>query len=500
MSSELATSFVIAVAALTSWLVIRWLRRDKGTQGLKPPPGPRGIPLLGNLGLSSHVDLYRKCMRWADEYGPIFSIRMGAAKIVVLNDFPSIKKFYSIKESINRPQKMIFHHNHAAMGFGALNGEAWKQNRRSSLSVLRGLGFGKASTEEHIKEELRYLIQHISTASGTAIPVQEFLLPSTSNVITALLFGTTYALDDPRRKRLVQLVATFVLRLISSPTVNWMPDWLTEICSALPFSRMGAIRGARQELLAFVRDRVQEHNRTLQKDINRDFINVYLKKIKEYHKEPNSPFQEGHLLGNAVDIYIAGTSTPASFIHWLLAVCAQKPDTVQSRIQREIDDHVGRERQPAWEDCKKMHFTMASVFEILRWKNPLPVTNAREPQENTILDGYVIPKGTLVLSNIMAVHRDPTLWERPDDFDPTRFLSADGSCPAKRPEEIITFSVGKRMCPADKLATVEMFLYVTSLLQKFTVFPEEGKRLPCLDSLEVTKAHPAVRKLRFVPR
>ncbi|KAG0422542.1 hypothetical protein HPB47_001629, partial [Ixodes persulcatus] len=165
-------------------------------------------------------------------------------------------------------------------------------------------------------EELRYLIQHISTASGTAIPVQEFLLPSTSNVITALLFGTTYALDDPRRKRLVQLVATFVLRLISSPTVNWMPDWLTEICSALPFSRMGAIRGARQELLAFVR-----------------------------------------------------------------------------------------------------------------------------PQENTILDGYVIPKGTLVLSNIMAVHRDPTLWERPDDFDPTRFLSADGSCPAKRPEEIITFSV-----------------------------------------------------------
>ncbi|XP_042146256.1 cytochrome P450 2U1 [Ixodes scapularis] len=248
------------------------------------------------------------------------------------------------------------------------------------------------------------------------------------------------------------------------------------------------------------RDRVQEHNLTLQKDINRDFIDGYLKKIKEQQNEPNSPFQEGHLLGNAFDFYIGGTHTPASFIHWLLAVCAQKQDAVQSRIQREIDDHIGCERQPTWEDSKKMHFTMASVFEILRWKNPIPVTNPRGPQENTILNGYVIPKGTLVMSNIVAVHRDPTLWERPDDFDPTRFLSADGSCLAKRPEQIITFSVGKRMCPADKLATVEMFLYVASLLQKFTVFPEEGKRLPCLDSLEVTKAHPAVRKMRFLPR
>ncbi|KAM7310923.1 putative cytochrome P450 [Ixodes scapularis] len=448
MTSELATSFAIAVAVLTSWLVLRWLRRDKGTHGPKPPPGPRGIPLLGNLGLSGHVGLYRKCMHWADEYGPIFSIRMGAAKIVVLNDFPSMKKFYSMEESVYRPEKTIFHHNRDAKGLASLGGEAWKQNRRSSLSVLRDLGFGKASMEEHIKEELRYLIQHISTASGTAIPVQEFLLPSTSNVISALLFGTTYAFDDPRRKR----------------------------------------------------DRVQEHNLTLQKDINRDFIDGYLKKIKEHHNESNSPFQEKHLLGNAVDFYIAGTSTSASFIHWLLAVCAQKPDTVQSRIQREIDDHVGRGRQPAWEDSKKMHFTMASVFEILRWKNPLPVTNARGTQEDTILNGYIIPKGTMVISNIMAVHRDPTLWERPDDFDPTRFLSADGSCPAKRPEEIMTFSVGKRMCPADKLATVEIFLYVASLLQKFTVFPEEGKRLPCLDSLDVMKTHPAVRNMRFVSR
>ncbi|EEC15957.1 cytochrome P450, putative [Ixodes scapularis] len=214
------------------------------------------------------------------------------------------------------------------------------------------------------QEELRYLIQHISMACGTAIPVQEFLLPSTSNVITALLFGTTLALDDPKRKRLIQLVTTYTSLVTSGPIVNWMPDWLSAIVSALPFSRMGAIRGARQELFQFVRND-DEDGRDTASDVSVTGVEMGLvvKRLRDpvpFPEDPGAEGTEGHLLGNAFDFYIGGTHTPASFIHWLLAVCAQKQDTVQSRIQREIDDHIGCERQPTWEDSKKMHFTMAT--------------------------------------------------------------------------------------------------------------------------------------------
>lgn len=64
-------------------------------------------------------------------------------------------------------------------------------------------------------------------------------------------------------------------------------------------------------------------------------------------------------------------------------------------------------------------------------------------QEDTSIGEYFIPKGTMVLANVMAVHRDPELWANPDDFDPTRFLTADGTELSKKPEYHIAFSLGK---------------------------------------------------------
>ncbi|CAN7987651.1 unnamed protein product [Ixodes pacificus] len=144
------------------------------------------------------------------------------------------------------------------------------------------------------QEELRYLIQHISTASGSAIPVQEFLLPSTSNVISALLFGTTYALDDPRRKRLIQLVTTYTSLVTSGPIVNWMPDCLSGIFSALPFSRMGAIRGARQELFQFVRND-DEGGRDPASDVSVTGVEMGLvvKRLRDPVPFPGDPAAEG---------------------------------------------------------------------------------------------------------------------------------------------------------------------------------------------------------------
>ncbi|CAN7939704.1 unnamed protein product [Ixodes hexagonus] len=182
---------------------------------------------------------------------------------------------------------------------------------------------------------------------GCAITLQDVLVPSTSNVVTALLFGTTYALDDPRRVCLVHHLNKLMAFTSSSSIASFLPDWLGRLLSVLPLWRIGEIRRSRQSLLDFVRDRVEERKLTLQEDSNRDYIDGYLKKINEHQHDPDSHFQERHLLGSAVDCYVGGAHTTANFIQWLLLVCAQKPRTVQSRIQREIDDVVGLERQPS---------------------------------------------------------------------------------------------------------------------------------------------------------
>ncbi|CAN8016359.1 unnamed protein product, partial [Ixodes persulcatus] len=188
--------------------------------------------------------------------------------------------------------------------------------------------------------------------------------------------------------------------------------------------------------------------------------------MKELKDDPDSYFQENHLIGCALDFLVGGLASPSYFANWLLLVCAKSPDTVQSRIQAEIDRVVGSERQPTWSDRLEMPFTIACTVK-----------------EDIFFDGYFIPKGTVVLANTMAMNMNPDHWTRPFKFDPTKFLSPDGSKLIKKPEYLIPFSSGKRMCPGEALSSAQLFLYTTCLLQKYSILPAEGTELPSLDSV-----------------
>ncbi|XP_042146240.1 cytochrome P450 2J3-like [Ixodes scapularis] len=207
-----------------------------------------------------------------------------------------------------------------------------------------------------------------------------------------------------------------------------------------------------------------------------------------------------HLVFNTVELFFGSSSNVPVLMHWLLQVCAQNPERVQARIQKEVDDVVGRDRQPTWEDRKAMPFTMASVLEITRWKVTEPIGLPRGVKKDTFIGEYLIPEGTMVVANVMAVHRNPELWENPDRFHPERFLTADGSELSKKPEHHIAFSLGKRICPAEMPANVEMFLYLATILQKFSVLPDYGAQLPDLGCLSTSSRHPSIKMLRFVSR
>ncbi|CAN7943787.1 unnamed protein product [Ixodes pacificus] len=123
----------------------------------------------------------------------------------------------------------------------------------------------------------------------------------------------------------------------------------------------------------------------------------------------------------------------------------------------------------------------------------------READEDVIVQGYLIPSGTVVMANIWAVHMDPDLWEAPEEFRPERFLTKDGSRLIDKPDWLVPFSVGKRMCPAENLANLEVFLYLTRLLQKFTVLPEDGTTIGLNTDTEGF-CIPKSQRLRFIPR
>ena len=94
------------------------------------------------------------------------------------------------------------------------------------------------------------------------------------------------------------------------------------------------------------------------------------------------------------------------------------------------------------------------------------------------LIGYKIPAGAHVVPLINKVHMDPTLWENPADFNPARFINAEGN--VQKPEYFIPFGVGRRMCLGNVLARMELFLLFSSIMHRFDLVLPQGAEMPSL--------------------
>ncbi|EEC03399.1 cytochrome P450, putative [Ixodes scapularis] len=252
-------------------------------------------------------------------------------------------------------------------------------------------------------------------------------------------------------------------------------------------------------MLDFIRKEADQRSKTLSPDENRDFIDAYLKKINESNGT-NESFNLRTLMGNALNLFGAGTNTVRASIEWNLLYCARDPEGVQRKLQQEVDNIVGRERAPEWEDRHRMPYTMAFIWEMLRWRTPTPLGLIRTAERDTTMGGFHVPAGTVVLSNFWAVHHDPEVWEHPFDFDPTRFLNADHTVLLPKPAAFIPFSTGRRMCPGETLAIMEIFIYLTTLMQKFTVLPKEGETISMDIHEGITNIPLYSQELRFLPR
>ncbi|XP_076330635.1 putative inactive cytochrome P450 2G1 [Tachypleus tridentatus] len=133
-----------------------------------------------------------------------------------------------------------------------------------------------------------------------------------------------------------------------------------------------------------------------------------------------------------------------------------------------------------------------NIFLIGRAPKKTPTTT-----EDTTDQGYDIPKGTVVMNNILAVHNDPKYWKNPSEFFPEYFLTQEGT-KFEKPEYFIPFSIGKRSCPGETLAVVELFLYVTSTLQRFIVTLPDGDK-PNFDGVFELTWDAKHHKFRLIP-
>ncbi|KOB62419.1 Cytochrome P450, partial [Operophtera brumata] len=171
-----------------------------------------------------------------------------------------------------------------------------------------------------------------------------------------------------------------------------------------------------------------------------------------------------------LDLLIAGAQTTGNLLEFALIHVLRNKD-IQDKIYEEIE-HVLGENTPSWTDLSKLIYTSAFLLELQRYHPIAPLTGPRRVLDDTVIDGYLIPKDTTVLISVGDIHFNPELWADPHVFKPERFIDERGLL--KNSEHMFPFGSGRRRCPGDSLAKSFIFITFVGILQNFRVECSNG--------------------------
>jgi len=218
----------------------------------------------------------------------------------------------------------------------------------------------------------------------------------------------------------------------------------------------------------------------------------YLLENKSSHKLSNDEmaYLAGSLFGAGAD-----TTSVAIMVVVMAAACYPK---AQEKLQEELDNVVGRDRAPTFDDQNSLPQIEAFMLECLRWR---PVTTLGFPHcasTDIVYKGYCIPKGAIVFGNHWAISRDPNVYPNPDHFDPDRWLDSEGKI--RDDLKYPSFGFGRRICPGQHVGKRSIFLNIALLLWSFNITQDPSNPIDEYGFVDGVTAHPKPFAACFTPR
>jgi cytochrome P450 len=189
---------------------------------------------------------------------------------------------------------------------------------------------------------------------------------------------------------------------------------------------------------------------------------------------------------------LAGHDTTATTLTYALWALGQHPD-MQEKVFDEVAQIPDRELTP--EDVPQLEYTTKVLHEALRLCPP-GAAMARMALQDVEVDGYRVEAGTMLIVGIYAMHRDPTLWDRPLAFEPDRFGRENSK--GRDRWQYLPFGAGPRSCIGDHFAMLEATLALATIIRRTEIQSVSGE-FPMIVPFTTVAAEPILARTRIRP-
>ena len=418
-------------------------------------PGPRGLPILGNMLQLETARLHLIAERWSRKYGEHFRFRIGSRQILAVANPETIAAMLRDRpDGFHRTERLsAIADNMGFNGVFSANGDSWRR-QRSMVMASFDPGHIKTYFPMLVKVTQRFARRwQRAAAAGEAIDLQADLMRYTVDVTAGLAFGadinTLESDEEVIQAHLDKIFPALFRRLMAPiPFFLWFRDRKLD-------RHLEALQRAVADFIAQARARMEADPKL------RDAPANLIEAMIAARDNPDSGLNDSDVAGNVLTMLLAGEDTTANTLAWMIYLLHRHPESL-ARARNEVLTKGFQK----YEDVSALPYIDACINETMRLKPVAPIIML-QPTRDTVVAGIDVPKRTLIMCLMRAGATDERRFPDAQAFDPARWLSGASASSPKR--VAMPFGAGPRLCPGRYLAILEMKMVMAMLLAGFDI-------------------------------
>lgn len=430
---------------------------------LKELPGPKGLPLLGNLFNLDLPNLHNQVEEWSKEFGDVYYLNLGITSQLVVTRPSLIQKILVARPTeFIRMQKMTSVIRQAGVhGVFNAEGEDWKVHRdivAKGLDVKHQKAFYPSMLP--IIEKL-YNKWEKEAEKGEPFDIQRDLFRFTVDITSSLAFGfpmNTLEQEGSAIQDHMEKVFPMIFKRINEPI-----PWYKIIKSKSDKEFDVAV----VEMNVLIDEFIESARKRIKEDPSlRENPNNLIESILIAAEEDEN-FTDEYVRGNLATLLLAGEDTTAHTLIWMLYLLTENPE-LQNEIRSEVDDVLGENNWTKnYENNNKLRYVEGMAMESMRFKPVAPVL-LFEATADIELEGILFEKGQRILTQNRPGAKSDEFFTDALSIKPERWLK-DSGCPVHNMDAFTPFGGGPRYCPGRNLAILEIRMVISMLFKNFDI-------------------------------